>query len=132
MEQFAPPLAVACPAHGGNDHVRRVSAVYAEAAPFVTPAWLLLSANRLAWTGTACGVLGAVLVTVRAAVGDGAASGPLLVAVVVCFCYAIACYGLAYARRAGALLVRRRPPGEDEQAVWYCERCNAVFTEKAG
>jgi len=27
--------------------------------------------------------------------------------------------------------VRRRPPGDDEQAVWYCERCNAVFTEKA-
>ena len=53
----------------------------------------------------------------------------------VCFGYAVACYALAYARRIGAFLVRspvrRRPPGEDEQAVWYCERCNAVFTEKA-
>ena len=138
MEQFAPSLTVACPAHGGPDHVRRVSAVYGEAG-VLTPARLLLSAERLAWVGTAFGVLGAVLLSVRAVLngGGGAASVPLLVAAVVCFGYAIACYGLAYARRIGALLVgrglvRRRPPGEDEQAVWYCERCNAVFTEKAG
>jgi hypothetical protein len=103
----------------------------------VTPARLLLSAQRLAWAGTACGVLGAVLLSVRAVLsgGGGAASVPLLVAACVCFGYAVACYGLAHARRIGAFLVRsparRRGPGDDEQAVWYCERCNAVFTEKA-
>jgi hypothetical protein len=120
--------------HGGPDHVRRVSRVYGEAAT-VTPARLLLSAERLAWAGTACGVLGAVLLLIRAVLNGGAASVPLLVAACVCFGYAVACYGLAYARRIGAFLVRsparRRPPGDDEQAVWYCERCNAVFTEKA-
>ena len=117
--------------------------MYGEAAT-ATPARLLLSAERLAWAGTACGVLGAVLLSIRAVLngGGGAASVPLLVAAVVCFGYAIACYGLAYARRIGAFLVggglvrgrlvRGRPPGEGEQAVWYCERCNAVFTEKAG
>ena len=138
MEQFAPSLTVACPAHGGPDHVRRVSAVYGGAA-VVTPARLLLSAERLAWVGTAFGVLGAVLLSIRAVLsgGGGAASVPLLVAAIVCFGYAIACYGLAYSRRIGAFLVRGRlvrgrPPGDDEQAVWYCERCNAVFTEKAG
>lgn len=135
MEQFAPSLTVACPAHGGPDHVRRVSHVYGEAAT-ATPARLLLSAERLAWAGTACGVLGAVLLSIRAVLngGGGAASVPLLAAACVCFGYAVACYGLAYARRVGAFLVRspvrHRPPGEDEQAVWYCERCNAVFTEK--
>jgi drug/metabolite transporter (DMT)-like permease len=107
--------------------------VYGETAT-ATPARLLLSAERLAWAGTACGVLGAVLLSIRAVLGNGggAASVPLLVAACVCFGYAVACYGLAYARRAGAFLVRRRPPGEDERAVWYCERCNAVFTERAG
>jgi hypothetical protein len=105
--------------------------VYGEAAA-VTPARLLLSAQRLAWAGTACGVAGAVLLSVRAVLsgGGGAASVPLLVAACVCFGYAVACYGLAHARRIGAFLVRRRP-GDDEQAVWYCERCNAVFTEQA-
>ena len=140
MEQSAPSLTVACPAHGGPDHVRRVSRVYGEAAA-LTPARLLLSAERLAWAGTACGVLGAVLLSVRAVLnGGGAASVLLLAAACVCFGYAVACYGLAYARRVGAFLVRspvrRRPPGADEQAggdeqaVWYCERCNAVFTEE--
>ena len=134
MERFAPSLTVACPAHGGPNHVRRVSHVYGEAAT-ATPARLLLSAERLAWAGTACGVLGAVLLSIRAVLkGGGAASVPLLVAACVCFGYAVACYGLAYARRIGAFLVRspvrRRVPAEDEQAVWYCERCNAVFTEK--
>ncbi len=111
--------------------------MYGEAGT-ATPARLLLSAERLAWAGTACGVLGAVLLSIRAVLnGGGAASVALLVAAVVCFGYAIACYGLAYARRIGAFLVRGRhvrgrPPGEDERAVWYCERCNAVFTEKAG
>jgi drug/metabolite transporter (DMT)-like permease len=108
--------------------------VYAEAAT-VTPARLLVSAERLAWAGTACGVLGAVLLSVRAALGGSGASVPLLVAACVCFGYAVACYGLAYARRIGAFLMRsparRRPPGENEHAVWYCERCNAIFTEKA-
>ena len=137
MERFAPSLTVACPAHGGPDHVRRVSHVYGQAAT-VTPARLLLSAERLAWAGTACGVAGAVLLSVRAVLsgGGGAASVPLLVAACVCFGYAVACYGLAYARRVGAFLVRsparRRAPDDDEHAVWYCERCNAVFTEKAG
>jgi len=132
VEQFAPPLAVACPAHGGPDHVRRVSAVSAGASAVTGPARLLLSANRLAWAGTACGVLGAVLLSIRAVAGGSAAgSVALLVAACVCFGYAIACSGLANARRVGAFLVRR-PPREEEHAVWYCERCNAVFTEKAG
>ena len=129
MEHYAPSLTVACPAHGGPDHVRRVSSVYAEAA-VLSPARLLLSAQRLAWVGTVFGVLGAVLLSIRAVLkdGGGAASVPLLVATVLCFGYAIACYALAHARRIGAFLVRRPPPRETEQAVWYCERCNAVFT----
>ena len=107
--------------------------MYGEATR-LTPARLLLSAERLAWVGTAFGVLGAVLLSIRAVLkgGGGAASVPLLVAAVVCFGYAIACYGLVYSRRIGAFLVRRRPPSDDEQAVWYCERCNAVFPEKTG
>jgi len=105
--------------------------VYAGAPAVTGRARLLLSANRLAWAGTACGVLGAVLLSIRAVVSGGGASVALLVAACVCFGYAIACYGLANARRIGAFLVRR-PPREDQQAVWYCERCNAVFTEKAG
>jgi len=136
MEQFAPSLTVTCPAHGGQDHVRRVSAVYPDAAPVLPgrpgPARLLVSANRLAWAGTICGVIGAVLLSIRAAVGGGAASGPLVVAAVLCFGYAIACYGLASARRVSVFLVLRRPAAERERAVWYCDRCNAVFTEQAG
>ncbi len=120
---------VACPAHRGQDHVRRVSVVYAEAAPALSPARLLISADRLAWAGTICGVLGAALIWIRALVG-GAASGALLVAAVVCFAYAVACYGLAAARRAGAFLLRRQP--DEEPTVWYCERCNVVFAEKTG
>ena len=106
MEQFAPSLTVACPAHGGPDRVRQVSHVYGEAAT-VTPARLLLSAERLAWAGTSCGVVGAVLLSIRAVLngGGGAASVPLLVAACVCFGYAVACYGLAHARRIGAFLV---------------------------
>jgi hypothetical protein len=133
---LAPSLTVACPAHGGPDRVRRISHVYGEAA-MLTPARLLLSAQRLRWTGTACGVVGVVLLSVRGVLngGGGAASVPLLVAACVFFGYAVACYALAYARRVGAFLVgspvRRRPPGEDERAVWYCDRCNVVFTEKA-
>jgi hypothetical protein len=103
--------------------------VYGE-AKVLTPARLLLSAERLAWFGTAFGVLGAVLLSIRAVLtgGGGAASVPLFVAAVVCFGYAVACYGLSRARRIGAFLVRRPSAHEDERAVWYCERCNAVFT----
>jgi hypothetical protein len=133
VEQFAPSLTVTCPAHGGQDRVRRVSAVYPDAASGPPgPGRLLVSANRLAWAGTVCGVIGAVLVSIRAAIGGGAASGPLVVVAAVCFGYAIACYGLAAARRVSVFLVLRRPAAEREQAVWYCERCNAVFTEQAG
>lgn len=103
--------------------------VYAETGPALSPARLLISADRLAWAGTVCGVIGAVLIWIRALAG-GAASGPLFVVAVVCFGYAVACYGLAAARRLGVFLVRRRPP--EDQAVWYCERCNVVFAEKAG
>lgn len=130
MEHYAPSLTVACPAHRGQDHVRRVSVVYAEAGPALSPARLLISADRLAWAGTVCGVLGAVLIWIRAALDGGAASGALFVVAIVCFGYAVACYGLAAARRAGAFLLRRKP--DEEPTVWYCERCNVVFAEKTG
>lgn len=82
MEQPAPSLPVSCPVHNGRDHVRRVSVVYAEAAPaMLSPVPVLKSAQRLAWAGTICGVAGAVLLWVRAVAG-GAVSGPALVAAV--------------------------------------------------
>ncbi len=129
VEQSAQSLAVSCPRHGGQDHIRQVSVVYAEEARTLLSPWpVLKSVDRLAWAGTICGVAGAAAIWVRAAVG-GAASGPALIAAIVCFAYAVACYGWAAARRAGAARVRRGMPRALAvwQAAWYCERCDGVF-----
>lgn len=129
MEQLPPSLAVTCPAHRGRDRVRRVSVVHAEAAPTaLSPVPVLKSADRLAWAGTICGITGAVLVWVRAAVG-GAVSGPALIAAVVCFAYAVACYGWAAARRLSIHRVEHGMPKALAvwRAGWYCERCGGVF-----
>jgi hypothetical protein len=103
--------------------------VYAEAAPAVLSAVpVLRSAERLAWAGTICAVIGAVLLWVRAVAG-GAVSGPALVAAVVCFGYAVSCYGWAAARRVSAFRIQRGTPRALAlwRAAWYCDRCDGVF-----
>jgi hypothetical protein len=122
-------LVVSCPRHKGRDDVQRVSQVYADAASaLLSPSPVLKSADRLAWAGTICGVAGAVLLWIRAAVG-GAASGFLLAAAVIAFAYALACYGWAAARRSRLVRVRQGMPRALAvwQAAWYCRRCDGVF-----
>jgi hypothetical protein len=129
VEQSARSLAVSCPRHKGKDHIRQVSVAYAEAAPsLLSPGPVLKSADRLAWAGTICAVAGAALIWIRAVTG-GSASGPLIVAAIACFAYAIACYGWAAARRASLARIKRGMPGALAvwRAGWYCERCDGVF-----
>ena len=123
------PLVVSCPRHKGRDDVRRVSQVYAEvASELLSPSPVLKSADRLAWAGTICGVVGAALLWIRADVG-GAASGPLLAGAIVCLAYALSCYGWAAARRSRVVRVRQGMPRALAvwQAAWYCGRCDGVF-----
>jgi hypothetical protein len=125
----AQSLAVVCPAHKGPDLIKQVSVVYAEAAPEpLRPVPVLRSADRLAWAGTLCGVAGAALLWIGAAV-RGSVSGTMLVLAAVCFAYAIACCGWAAARRASVVRVRRGMPRALAvwRAAWYCERCDGVF-----
>jgi len=129
VEQHALPLAVSCPAHKGQDDVRPVSVVYAEAAPAVlSPVPVLRSAERLAWAGTICGVIGAALIWVRAVAGGGV-SGPLFAAALVCFAYAVACYGCAAVRRVSIFRVQQGMPRALAvwRSAWYCEQCDGVF-----
>jgi hypothetical protein len=120
---------VLCPRHKGLDHIRQVSVVYAEAEPArLSPLPALKSADRLAWTGTMVGVAGAALIWAGALVYRGVPGSVLGVACVF-FAYAIACYGLAGARRASIVRVRRGMPRA--LAVWragmYCDLCDGVF-----
>lgn len=129
MDKSAQSLAVSCPCHKGRDHIRQVSVVYAEAAPApLSPLPVLKSADRLAWAGTICGAIGAVLLWLGSAY-RGDLSGPTLAAASVCFAYALACYGWAAIRRASVVRVRRGAPSALAvwRAGWYCARCDGVF-----
>jgi hypothetical protein len=120
---------VVCPRHRGRDRIRRVSEAYEEIeSELLSPSPVLKSADRLAWAGTVCGVAGATLLWIRAAVG-GAASGFLLAAAALCLAYALACYGWAAARRSRLVRIRHGMPRALAvwQAAWYCGRCDGVF-----
>ena len=102
---------------------------YADAAPErLSPVPVLRSADRLAWTGTICGLAGAALLVVGTAI-RGAVSAAMLAVAGVCIAYAVACYGLAAARRASVVRVRRGMPRALAvwHAAWYCDRCDGVF-----
>ena len=129
MDKSAQSLAVSCPRHKGPDQIRQVSMVYAQASPPpLSPLPVLKSADRLAWAGTICGAVGAVLLWIGAAY-RGDTSGPMIAAASVCFAYALACYGLAAIRRASVVRVRRGMPSALAvwRAGWYCARCDGVF-----
>ena len=129
VEEHGQPMAVACPVHPDNPRIQQVSVLYAAKAPrLLSPGPVLKAASRLAWTGTACGVLGVAAIWVGNLVGGGAA-GPALIAGMACFAYALAFYGWAAARRARLGLIERGRPGAMAvwQAAWYCDRCDGVF-----
>lgn len=128
MEQTGQAL-VPCPRHHATDHVRQVSVVWAEdSASLLSPRPVLKTADRLAWAGTAVGVVGMVCVWIGPLVG-GSAAGTWLIGAIPCFACALALYGLAAARRARLSRVKRGMP--NAMAVWgmalYCERCDGVF-----
>jgi hypothetical protein len=129
VEEHGQSLAVACPVHPDNPRIQQVSVLYAAQAPrLLRPVPVLRAATRLAWTGTACGVLGAVAVLAGNAIGGGAV-GPSLIAGAFCFAYALAFHGWAAARRARLGLIERGKPGAMAvwQAAWYCDVCDGVF-----
>jgi hypothetical protein len=120
---------VPCPRHKAPDHIRPVSVVYTEdALSLLSPGPVLKAATRLAWAGTSCGVAGAVAIWIGNVVGAGAANIGLLCAI-ICFAYALALYGWAWARRARLIRVERGMP--NAMALWrvalYCDRCDGVF-----
>jgi len=124
-------LSVTCPVHPENNRIQRVSVVYAADAPrLLRPGPLLKSAGRIAWAGTCFGVAGAIALWIGALVGTGA-SGPALIAALVCFGYALALYGWAGARRARVMIIKRGMPGALAVwgAAWYCDECDGVFFE---
>ncbi len=128
-EEHRQTLAAACPVHPGNPRIQQVSVLYAAQAPrLLRPGPVLKAATRLAWTGTACGVLGVLAIWAGNLIGGGAA-GPALIAGLACFAYALAFYGWAAARRARLSLVQRGMPGAMAvwQAAWYCDACDGVF-----
>lgn len=127
-EEYGQTLAV-CPVHPDNARIRRVPVVYAdEALQLLRPGPVLKAANRLAWAGTMFGVAGAIAIWIGTLLGPGA-TGPALIAGVVCFAYAIAMYAWAGARRARLTLVQRGMPGAMAvwRAAWYCDECEGVF-----
>lgn len=129
MDHPAQSLTVSCPRHHGQDQIRLVSVLYAEAAPErLSPMPVLRSADRLAWAGTICGLAGAAVLWIGTA-ARGATSGTMLVLAGVLFAFAIACYGWAGARRASVGRIRRGMPRALAvwRAAWYCERCDGVF-----
>jgi hypothetical protein len=129
VDKCAQSIGVCCPNHKGLDRIRRVPVVYAEAAPDpLSPLPVLKSADRLAWAGTICGAIGAILLWIGSAY-RGDISGPTLAAASVCFAYALACYGRAASRRASVVRVRRGMPRALAvwDAGWYCARCDGVF-----
>jgi len=122
-------LSVTCPVHPENNRIQRVSVVYAADAPqLLRPGPALKAASRIAWAGTSCGVAGAIALWIGALLGKGA-SGPALIAALVCFGYALALYGWAGARRARVMIIQRGMPGALAVwgAAWYCEECDGVF-----
>jgi hypothetical protein len=122
-------LAVACPVHPGNAGIRRVAVVYEAMAPrLLAPGPVLRAATRLAWAGTACGVLGMAAIWTGNAIGGGAVL-PGLIAGIVCVAYALAAYGWAGARRARLTMAERWMPGAMAiwHAAWYCDLCDGVF-----
>jgi hypothetical protein len=128
-EDYGQALSAACPVHPENSRIRRVSVVYETDAPrLLRPGPVLRAAGRLAWAGTLCGVAGAVAIWVGTMLGREA-SGPALIAALVCFAYALALYGWAAARRATLTIVARGMPGAMAvwRAAWYCDECNGVF-----
>jgi hypothetical protein len=129
MEQSVPSAVPYCPMHKAPDHIHQVSALYAEASPEPLSPWpVLKAADRLAWIGTGCGVLGVVSIVIGNAIGGGAV-GPALLAALFCFGYALAFYGWAAARRARLTQVEKGKPGALKVWLdaWYCERCDGVF-----
>lgn len=128
-EEHGQSVAIACPVHPDNPRIQQVSVLYAAQAPrLLRPVPVLRAANRLAWTGTAFGVLGAAAILAGNAIGGGAV-GPSLIAAAVCLAYALAFYGWAAARRARLGLIERGRPGAMAvwQAAWYCDMCDGVF-----
>jgi hypothetical protein len=120
---------IACPVHPDNPRIQQVSVLYAARTPrLLRPVPVLRAATRLAWTGTACGVLGAAALLAGAAIGGGAV-GPSLIAGAICLAYALAFYGWAAARRARLGLIEQSRSGAMAvwQAAWYCDRCDGVF-----
>ena len=119
----------ACPVHPGNRGIQPVSVLYAAGAPrLLRPGPVLVAAGRLAWAGTACGVLGAVAIWAGTLIGGGAV-GPALIAGAICLGYALAFYGWAAARRARLGTISRGMPRAMAvwQAAWYCDICDGVF-----
>jgi hypothetical protein len=121
-------LVAACPAHPGNQKIQPVSVLYAAQAPrLLRPGPVLATAGRLAWAGTACGVLGAAAIWTGTLIGG--AGGPALIAGVACLAYALAFYGWAGARRARLSVIRQGMTSAMAvwQAAWYCDICDGVF-----
>ncbi|HUN32471.1 MAG TPA: hypothetical protein VMU95_10705 [Trebonia sp.] len=128
-EDRGPVPSVTCPVHPENNRIQRVSVVYAaDAPPLLRPGPALRSASRIAWAGTGFGVAGAIALWIGALLGKGA-SGPALIAALVCFGYALALYGWAGARRARVMIISRGMPGALAVwgAAWYCDECDGVF-----
>lgn len=128
-EEYGHTPPVSCPVHPENTRIRRVSVVYEEmSAPLLSPGPVLRAATRLAWAGTACGVLGMAAIWTGNLIGGGAVQ-PALIAGLVCVAYALALYGWAGARRAQLAMVERGRPGALAvwRAAWYCHLCDGVF-----
>jgi hypothetical protein len=129
VEEHGQSGVIACPVHPDNPRIQQVSVLYAARGPrLLRPVPVLTAATRLAWTGTACGALGAAAILTGAAIGGGAV-GPSLIAGAICLAYALAFYGWAAARRARLRLIERGRPGAMAvwQAAWYCDMCDGVF-----
>jgi hypothetical protein len=117
-----------CPVHKASDHIRQVSIIYKETSEGLLSPWPdLKAADRLAWIGTGCGVLGVVSIGVGNAVSGGAWPG--LFAALFCFAYAIAFYGWAGVRRTRLTRVKNGMPRALAvwQEAWYCDLCDGVF-----
>src|SRR5258708_40014246 len=76
-EEHRQTLAAACPVHPDNPRIQQVSVLYAAQAPrLLRPGPVLKAATRLAWTGTACGLLGVLAIWTGNLIGGGAAGPP--------------------------------------------------------
>jgi hypothetical protein len=128
-EEHRQTLTLPCPVHPENARIRQVSVVYEEMSlRLLSPGPVLRAATRLAWAGTACGLLGMVAIWIGNLIGGGAVL-PALIVGIVCVSYALALYGWAGARRARLTMVERGMPGALAvwRAAWYCDLCDGVF-----